>query len=103
MNLNHFYEIFPPGYTFTISHTPKRDDGEWRDRWTWQLIPSSNIGKRIHVSRWFGFQSMKEALEDLTTYLESYYYSLRLEVEDEPEEEIDVSVILNDIYKLDVK
>ena len=46
---------------------------------------------------------MKEALEDLTTYLESYYYSLRLEVEDEPEEEIDVSVILNDIYKLDVE
>ena len=56
--------------------------------------------EKIHVSRWFGFPTMEEALEDLTTYLENYYYYFRVEGEDEPEDEIDVRIILDDIYKL---
>ena len=43
---------------------------------------------------------MEEALEDLTTYLENYYYYFRVEGEDEPEDEIDVRIILDDMYKL---
>ena len=46
---------------------------------------------------------MEEALEDLATYLENYYDYFRIDGEDEPEDEIDVSVILNDTYKLDVE
>ena len=43
---------------------------------------------------------MEEALEDLATYLENYYDYLRVEGEDEPEDEIDVSVILDELYEL---
>ena len=100
MNLNKFYEIFPPGYTFTISNAPKRDEGDWWDLWTWQLSPSSNPARKHHESKWSGFQTMEEALEDLATYLENYYDYFRVEGEDEPEDEIDVSIILNELYNL---
>jgi hypothetical protein len=100
MDLNRFYEISPPGYTFTISHAPKRDEGEWWDRWTWQLSPSSSLGRKHHESKWFGFQTMEEALEDLATYLENYYDYFRVDGEDEPEDEIDISIILDELYKL---
>jgi hypothetical protein len=99
MDLNRFYEIFPPGYTFTISNAPKRDEGEWWDRWTWQLSPSSNIGGKIHESKWFGFQTMEEALNNLNTYLENYRDYFQVEGEDEPEDEIDFGIILDELYK----
>lgn len=46
---------------------------------------------------------MEEALEDLATYLENYYDYFRVDGEDEPEDEIDVSSILDEGYKLDVQ
>lgn len=42
---------------------------------------------------------MGEALDDLNTYLENYYDYFRVEGEDEPEDEIDVGVILDELYK----
>lgn len=88
MDLNRFYEIFPPGYTFAISHSPKRDEGEWWDRWTWELKPSLRFEGSMYGSEWFGFQTMQEALEDLALFIENNHDLFDTADKGETEEEV---------------
>ena len=68
MNLAQLEKRLPDDYTLMISKSLKRDDGDWWDRWTWTL----NSSYKHYESTWFGFSTLQEALEDLSTYLELY-------------------------------
>lgn len=84
MNLAQLEKRLPDDYTLMISKSLKRDQGDWWDRWTWIL----NSGYKHYESTWFGFSTLQEALEDLSTYLELYseLFQSDVVVEEETEE-----------------
>lgn len=58
----------PPGYSFKVSDATKRSEGEWHSRWEWELFDTNQT--KVASSDWRGFDSMQEALSDLSLYFE---------------------------------
>lgn len=61
----------PPGYSFTIADETKRSDGEWHSRFTWLLRNAKN--EYDVESVWWGFDTIQDAINDLSNYLEKNY------------------------------
>jgi hypothetical protein len=59
-----------PGCSITLSDSTKRSDGDWHARWTF-VVKNCN-GERLFESPWFGYETVDEALFNMSICLTDY-------------------------------